>query len=95
MPAMSCGAARSASARPARRRSPAAASLIGNWRMVVGMPRPARRSRSIRRGAAVDPRLFQRVLEAIRRLRGGWRDEFMVRSSQAISDLTLVGGRLL
>jgi CRP-like cAMP-binding protein len=39
--------------------------------------------------------LFQRILEsdadAARRL----RDEFMVRSSQAISDLMLVGGRLL
>jgi CRP-like cAMP-binding protein len=39
--------------------------------------------------------LFLRVLEsdpaAARRL----RDEFMIRASQAISDLTLVGGRFL
>ncbi|MGB3274032.1 MAG: cyclic nucleotide-binding domain-containing protein [Xanthobacteraceae bacterium] len=72
------------------------ASLIGELALVVGMPRPAA---AVALDQAVVLRiarsLFQRVLEsdpaAARRL----RDEFMVRSSQAISDLTLVGGRLL
>lgn len=71
-------------------------TLIGELALVTGAPRPA--------GAValdhalvlrIARSLFQRVLEsdpdAARRL----RDEFMVRSSQAISDLTLVGGRLL
>ncbi len=71
-------------------------ALIGELALVVGTPRPAA-------AVALDQAevlriarsLFQRVLEsdpeAARRL----RDDFMVRSSQAISDLTLVGGRLL
>jgi len=71
-------------------------ALIGELALVVGTPRPAAavaldRAEVLR----IARSLFQRVLEsdpeAARRL----RDEFMVRSSQAISDLTLVGGRLL
>lgn len=71
-------------------------ALIGELALVVGTPRPGAavaldRAEVLR----IARSLFQRVLEsdpeAARRL----RDEFMVRSSQAISDLTLVGGRLL
>lgn len=70
--------------------------LIGELALVTGMPRSAD---AVALDDAVVLRiartLFQRVLEsdpeAARRL----RDEFMVRSSRAISDLTLVGSRLL
>lgn len=70
-------------------------ALMGELGLVMKMRRPvtavAAKPSSVLRIARG---LFQRILEsdpeAARRL----RDEFMVRSSQAISDLTLIGNRL-
>lgn len=71
-------------------------TLIGELSLITGKPRTSMAS-------AVDHAvvlriarsLFQRVLESSPEAARRLRDEFMIRSSQAISDLTLVGGRLL